>query len=338
MKHIIQVDVYRQGSVESRHTVVASIVDYLGVELQSYGQSDFSVYLRSAAKPFQALSSFESGAVDSYGLTSQEIAVATASHLGHDIHTQAVRHILQKGQIEIQYLQNCEHEDISESAYSCQKSSKNELQLLQHNCSGKHAAFLLTQKKLGGDLQDYLKPSGFAQDLVLKIFKRLLGSQENAVRMIDSTLAPDGCGSPIFQLPLNQMALLYAQLGAGVHPEYASALQKIYESMSTHPEYVRGLGDFNTDLIQAFQGRLVAKLGYEGVYGVALQNGVGVALKVLDGHVRALAPAVMCVLKTLFSSDDSAFQHLEKWNKPTLYNIHKVPVGFIHAQVVRSLL
>ncbi len=331
MKQPLLVQVYRGKHLESQHQVLTSVVDYQGCELQSFGDSAFPVYLRSAAKPFQALTFLRSGAAEACAATSQEIALACASHLGHDTHVQVVSELLKRCLIDVQALQNCEHEHNAEDAYSCQKKSKDEKKLLQHNCSGKHAAFLVTQKHFGEPLQNYLEPTGQLQKMVLQSISDLA---HVPLADLTKTVEPDGCGAPIFQMPLHNVARLYAELGAQQHPVYGQNLKTLFHAMQAHPELVRGESDFNTDLIRAFGGRLVAKLGYEGVYGVALANGVGLAVKVLDGNARALSPAILHVLKTLFSPGDSAFGLLQKWEEPFVNNIHKVAVG--HIGVVRE--
>ena len=326
MKQPLLVQVYRGQHVESQHQVLACAVDYKGQVLQSFGDSSMPVYLRSAAKPFQALAFLESGAATACEATTQEIALACASHLGHAKHVQIVTNLLARSEINVQALHNCEHEHNSETAFSCQKNHKDEKKLLEHNCSGKHAAFLVTQKHLGGDLQNYLEPSGQLQKTILQSISDLAH-----VPLVDlaKTVEPDGCGAPIFQMPLQNIARLYAELGAWQHSSHGPALKTIFQAMQQNPDCVRGEGDFNTDLIRAFDGRLVAKLGYEGVYGIALANGVGVAVKVLDGNARALSPVILHILKILFSNTDSAFASLQKWAEPVVNNIHKVGVGHI---------
>ena len=326
MNQPLRVNVYRGKQLESQHQVLVSVVDCDGKELQSFGNSGFPVFLRSAAKPFQALAFLHSGAARACDASSQEIALACASHLGHDIHVQTVQGLLQRCQIDAQALQNCEHEHSHELAFDCQQKNKDEKKLFQHNCSGKHAAFLVAQKHLQLPLQNYLLPQAPLQKMVLKAVSDLA---QMSLENLETSVEADGCGAPIFKMPLHNVARLYAELGAQKHPIYAAYLQTLFQAMNSHPELIRGEGDFNTDLIRAFSGRLVAKLGYEGVYGVALANGVGLAVKVLDGNARALAPAIMHILSGLFSMQDSAILSLKKWATPRVHNIHKVVVGHI---------
>ncbi len=53
-------------------------------------------YLRSSAKPFQALNIVESGAYEELNLTPRELAVACGSHSASADHVEAVRSILEK--------------------------------------------------------------------------------------------------------------------------------------------------------------------------------------------------------------------------------------------------
>ena len=70
--------------------------------------------------------------------------------------------------------------------------------------------------------------------------------------------------------------------------------------MGNEPWFVGGTGRFDTDVIRATGGRIVAKAGAEAVHCDALLDaGLGLALKVVDGGRRATAPATLAVLEAL---------------------------------------
>ena len=88
------------------------------------------------------------------------------------------------------------------------------------------------------------------------------------------------------------MGLAYARLG--------SAHAVVLEAMLRHPELIAGEGRPCTDMMRAHPGRVVVKVGAEGVYcGLLTQEGQGIALKVEDGHTIAAALAMAAVMAEL---------------------------------------
>jgi L-asparaginase II len=68
--------------------------------------------------------------------------------------------------------------------------------------------------------------------------------------------------------------------------------------MQTRPFLVGGTDRFDSALIEATEGRCIAKIGAEGVHCVALvDEGIGIAVKVEDGAQRAQFPSVISVLQ-----------------------------------------
>src|SRR6185295_4395157 len=92
------------------------------------------------------------------------------------------------------------------------------------------------------------------------------------------------------------------------------ACQRIVQAMINFPVMIGGTRDrLDTELIRAGGGRLISKIGAEGVYTVgvlpseAWPNGLGFALKIEDGDDRrARPPAVIDALRQLgvLSQDD----------------------------------
>jgi L-asparaginase II len=102
--------------------------------------------------------------------------------------------------------------------------------------------------------------------------------------------AVDGCGVLTFALTLERMANSFARLaqlpGGG----------RIVAAMSLHPEligYERGAID--TDLMRLRPG-WIAKGGAEGLICAASPEGTGIAIKIEDGNMRALRPALASFL------------------------------------------
>jgi L-asparaginase len=162
---------------------------------------------------------------------------------------------------------------------------------LEHNCSGKHAAFLASCRQMHWPLESYLQPDHPLQREVVKRVGELLG-----LPGAELVLARDDCGAPTLQLQLAQMALLFAHLGAGEHPD----LERLGRSMLAHPELVAGEGRFDTELMRLGHGQVISKGGAEGIQCVSrVGEGLAVAVKVEDGSSRAKHAVTLHVLEQL---------------------------------------
>jgi L-asparaginase II len=185
----------------------------------------------------------------------------------------------------------------------------------RHNCSGKHSGMLALARHHDWPLDDYVNPRHPAQQAILAAFAEMCGLPEAEV-----VVGTDGCSAPNFAVPLVNAATAFARLanpgaapGArGLPHRRANAVRTLFYAMTAHPEMVRGLGGFDTELMRRRPGLLVSKAGAEGYQGIGLAAGalrpgspaLGVALKVADGTGRAVAPAALAVLKQLGLLDE----------------------------------
>ncbi len=159
---------------------------------------------------------------------------------------------------------------------------------LWSNCSGKHAGMLALARHRGWELAGYESAGHPVQARILEEIVRWTGVPAGEVG-----LAVDGCTAVCFALPLQAMALAYARLGGSDDP----AAVAVREAMLAHPELVAGEGRLCTDLMRAWPGGVLAKIGAEGIYCAALpEPGWGIALKVEDGDMTASGPALLAVL------------------------------------------
>jgi L-asparaginase II len=317
------VRVFRGEAVESRHRVhVAVFAD--GALRSAAGDPDEVVFLRSAAKPFQAAAMVGSGALDRFGATEEVLALVAASHSGEAVHTRGVAGLLRRLGLDERSLACGVHPPFDPTV-----AREGEISQLHHNCSGKHAGMLALALHLGVSPADYLDPQGPVQRRILDTVARAAG-----LAAADVVIATDGCSAPTFALPLRAAARAFSLLA---RPEKAPAelrspLRRVVEAMVRHPYLVAGTGRFDTRLMIAMEGRLVAKGGAEGVEGIAdRENGVGIVLKVADGAARAVAPAVLELLRQLGCSTPEA---LEIERRPVLTNHAGKAVGRIEADVV----
>ena len=282
--------VWRGHLVESVHRGRYVVRDARGETLDSLGDPAGYVYLRSSAKPFQALPLVFSGAADAFGLTSEELAVACASHSAEPRHLAAVRSILRKAGLSEDDLQSGAHPPMHiPTAVRLARNGEQPRQI-HGNCSGKHAGMLAVCVHAGWDPAGYRDAEGPLQKLVRRTIARLCGLEPEEVR-----LAGDGCGVPVFALPLENLALGFARLAAGGAEDFPEdlleAVVRVRDAMRASPGMVAGSGRFDTRLMQTTD--LVAKSGAEGVFAAAspTEPGWGLALKISDGAGRAVAPA-----------------------------------------------
>jgi L-asparaginase len=267
----------RNGIVESRHRVHAVVCDGRGRVLMRAGDPQQLSFVRSALKPFQATVFVSSGAAEQCNCGERGLAIACASHAGTAMHAREAFKLLWGSEIEAEQLQ-CPVPDCGSSP-------------LEHNCSGKHAAFLATCRRLGWSTESYLQKEHPLQQEVLKRVGDLLA--QPAAELLT---ARDDCGAPTLQLQLAQMALLYAHLGAGSQAD----LERLSRAMLAHPELVAGEGRFDTELMRRGHGQVVSKGGAEGIQCLSrVGEGMGVAIKVEDGSARAKHAVALHLLEQL---------------------------------------
>jgi L-asparaginase II len=259
----ISVAVQRGGLVESRHRVHAVVLREGQIE-RSWGDPGTVAYVRSAAKPLQALP------LAPLGLPDEELAIACASHEARPEQLDAVRSLLARA-------------GASEDDLECGAEHGSRL---GHNCSGKHAGFLLLAHERGWESQGYRLPEHPVQREMRGIVAEVVG---RSPERLDT--AVDGCGVPTFALSLSEMARAFAGLVAG-EPAGADA---VVGAMTARPDLVGGSDSVDTLVMRALPGA-VAKRGAEGVLCAGLAGGWGVALKVEDGANRAVYAAAGLVL------------------------------------------
>ena len=273
----LEVTLCRGGSVESVHRVHAVVCDLRGRVLMSAGQPGFEAFIRSAQKPFQALPFLSSGAAAAMDCGDRGIAISCASHSGSTVHAREAFKLLWQADLDVGLLQ-CPVPSGSESA-------------LQYNCSGKHAAFLATCRKMSWPLETYLQTDHPLQLEVNRRIAELLGLPQDEL-----VASRDDCGAPTLRLQLSQMALLYAHLGASEQAE----LEQISRAMLAHPDLVAGEGRFDTELMGRSHGQVLSKGGAEGIQCLSrIGEGLGVAIKVEDGSRRAKHAVALHLLRQL---------------------------------------
>ncbi len=145
-KMSIVAKVYRGPIVDLTHIGHVAVVDCSGEILHSYGDAKRVTYIRSCAKPIQALVALESGAIDAYGVSEEELALLCASHNGEKVHTDTVKKILAKAGLGIEHLQCGTHDSLNPQIATLLKEEGGVLDNSNSNCSGKHSGMLLGNK------------------------------------------------------------------------------------------------------------------------------------------------------------------------------------------------
>ena len=296
------VESWRGPVLESRHTVHVAVVDGAGRLVASAGDPEYRTFWRSAAKPFQAVPLIEDGAVERFGLSRQDLALACASHSSEPAQVALVRDFLRRIGCAERDLLCGPHRPLSEAVARDYETRGVRLTAVYSNCSGKHTGMLALAKAHGWPTEFYARAEHPVQQRCLESVSRWTDVPKEELGV-----AVDGCGVATFALPLRNMALAWARLGmrdAGYEMRSdASRIShpaSILEAMLHHPELVAGEGRPCTELMRAHPDRVVTKVGAEGVYSALLvREGLGVSLKVEDGNSLASALAIAAVLTEL---------------------------------------
>jgi L-asparaginase II len=276
---------------ESVHFGSIAVVDAAGELLRSCGDPDTVAFLRSSAKPFQALPFVEQGGVEFFGLVQDELALACASHETSDLHLETVQAMQRKAGLRESLLQ-CGPHLPGDAGKLRQVICENITPTPNfNNCSGKHTAMLAFAKMRGLPLETYLDPSHPIQKDILETISEMCGIEAEKIG-----LGMDGCSAPNFAMPLFNAALGMARMcdPRGLGEVRAAACKKITDAMTAHPEMISNFGEFDCELMKVGAGKIVTKRGAEGFQivgimpGVAGERGVGVAFKVTDGDAARI--------------------------------------------------
>ncbi len=327
--------VRRGGRVESVHCGSVAVVTESGRLLASAGDPGQPVWLRSSAKPFQVTPFLAAGGEERFALTTEDIALAAASHSGEPAHARAAAAMLAKGGFTAEDLHCGAHPPMhEESARSLAFAGKTP-NPLHNNCSGKHAAMLLACRLFGADPRGYWKRGHPLQRRILAVVSRMTGVPKPRI-----PLAVDGCSVPVFRVPLRALALGYARLvGGGVPgetPAEAAARRRIAGAMASAPEMVAGTGRFTTDIMREFRGTLVAKEGAEGIYAVGIPaalaarrggEAVGIAIKIADGAERGRDAVTVETLRQMGFASGARLARLRRLALKPVRNVRGDVVG-----------
>ena len=320
----------RANHVENIHRGDVAIVNCGGEILHSVGNAKLPMFWRSAAKPFQALPFVKNGGLEKYNISQEELAILVSSHSGEDNHVALVRGILKKLGVDESVLDCGTLRPLNSKVFKRMLANGEKILPVHNQCSGKHSQIIALAIMLGEKVAGYIRPEHPAQKLIFKHVAMAAKIPEEKLE-----IGIDGCGVPVFYLPLYNMALAYARLSTpkiGDWGDYEIAATKIRDAMSSYPQVVSGTGRIDLAVNEVSGGRIIAKMGSDAVYCMAIkEENLGIAFKIEDGNYSAVTPMVIAVLKKFDLLTKNEAEKLDEQFPPTLKNHRGEIIGTIEA-------
>ena len=329
MDSVPLVVVDRGGHRESVHRGAVAVVDPDGRIRYAAGDPALPLFLRSSAKPLQAIPLVESGGADRYELTERELAVICGSHSGEPMHLEAVRAILAKAGLDEKALQCGAHPPLDPSRAAALIREGRTPGPIHNNCSGKHAGMLAACRTRDWPVDSYLDPDHPLQREIAEIVGVFCGVPvEGIPRGID------GCGVPTFHVTVHAVGRAFACLAdpARLPEGRALAVRRITRALAAHPEMMSGTGRLCAALMTALGDRLFCKTGGEAVFGIGLPaRGWGIGIKIEDGSNRGMGAVAVEALRQLGVPEAAEVAALAPQHHPVIRNHAGREVGQIRA-------
>jgi L-asparaginase II len=283
-------EVTRGRIVESIHCGSVAVVDSGGRLLAWVGNPQVVTYLRSSAKPLQALPFIERGGDQTFHLTSKEIAIICASHDGTDEHVEVVKGVQAKVGVQESDLLCGTHPSYHAATAEAMLKRGEQPTPNRHNCSGKHTGMLAHARMRGFPISDYVNPEHPVQKTILATLAEMCSYPAERIE-----IGIDGCSAPVHAMPLYNAALGFARLcdPRSLPVDRAAACRRITASMMANPFMIGGTGRFDTRLMEICSGRMIAKAGAEGYMALGIiagalgaeSPGIGIIVKIADGDL-----------------------------------------------------
>jgi L-asparaginase II len=320
----LDVEITRGDLVESRHRVHAAVVGPREAVVAEARDRMLVTMWRSCAKPFQVLPLLASGGFDHLGWGDEELALACASHGGEPEHVAVASRMLQSIGLEEGDLACGPHEPLSPRGVKLAREAGLAYSRLHNNCSGKHAAMLARARTAGWPTRGYERHDHSVQRSCLGEVASWTG-----VPIDDMPIAVDGCGCTVMGLPLERMALAYSRWARAVSAG-EELPSRTARALRAHPHLLGGTDRFDTILLEETRGRVIAKVGAEGVHCAAIPDlGFGLAIKVEDGGTRAQHVALIRLLQFVGVVPEPLSPRLAEWARRPVRNTRGEVVGCI---------
>ncbi|WP_374020564.1 asparaginase [Paenibacillus thiaminolyticus] len=325
----VLVEEYRGNWLECAYTGHMVGVNEQGEALFSVGDENYVSFMRSSSKPVQALPALMAGVPEHYGLSDEEIVLMTASHRAQQFHVEALESFMRKTGIS-------ESQFVCKPTYPLNGAARDELiahgepaRSIYHNCSGKHLGVLALCKMKGWPTENYAEQDHPVQQQVLSLMSALSDVPVEQIR-----LGTDGCGFPVYALPIRNIATLYLRLACpDLIPDEAvrAAVIHLTTLMNRYPFYVSGTQLICPTLLQ--DDNIVAKGGAKGIYCFGLRKErMGIAFKVMDGSEDQWPLIAAHILKEIGYPNAETIERLRQLSPPETKNDNGRVVGMREAK------
>ncbi|MGI8494756.1 MAG: asparaginase [Pyrinomonadaceae bacterium] len=337
MKSEILAVVTRGETIESIHRGHLIIIDGSGETIASLGDPETVTFWRSSAKSFQAMPFLTSGAAERFGFPDDEIALACGSHSGEEVHVKTAGKMLERAGFSKSDLRCGVQIPFDEKRAKEMIRADEKPTQLHNNCSGKHAAMLAFAKHIGADVKNYENLENPVQQAILKCVAEFTDISESEIK-----LGIDGCAAPNFAIPVAAMARSFSRLvfpPESFDDETREACRRIVSATINYPQMIGGTNRLDTLIMQALRGKIISKIGAEGVYSAGVlpsprwKKGLGIAFKIEDGDdQRARAVVLIEVLRRLGILDETTDKTLREYSPIILKNRRGDAVGKVSAR------
>lgn len=327
----VLVEVVRGNWVENRHRGAFVVTDADGAIIASAGDIDRPIFPRSAIKSMQALAIFDRHAIEKFRHTSEELALACASHHGEDSHVSNVAHFLERMGLSANDLECGAHMPTNGKARDALRAGRLDPSPLHNNCSGKHSGMLSVALAMGVPTEGYVTREHEVQRAVRAAVEAVIGEA-----LTEDRCGTDGCSIPTWAAPIRSFAQGFARMatGKGLDTGHAAGAKALFDAATSHPHLVAGTGHLDTLVMAAFKGSVMQKGGAEGVQCGAIRGkGWGYALKCDDGNMAASQAMVAALLLKFADPDAAQREVLEQFARLPTKNVRGAVVGEMRAVI-----
>jgi L-asparaginase II len=327
LKYATLVEEVRAGVVENIHTGLICGLNEQAKTYYQVGDNGHYTYFRSAAKPIQALPIFLTNIIEKYGLTEEEAALFTASHRGEPYHIQALESMLKKLPVNEDELYCPASYPLNTEPREAMIRNGLKKRKLYHNCSGKHMGFITVCRELGFPIESYWEKDHPLQKHIAEILSVL-----SEMPISEIHIGIDGCGVPVFAIPLKKMAEAYLKLACPDLIQDQPLQQAVYKMTSImNSQFNMIASEHFICSILLEDNNIVAKGGAQGVYCFGLKNErLGFALKVLNGSEEVWPTIVASILEQIDYSNMETITKLRAIRPSVIRNDAGMEVGSIH--------
>ena len=234
----VLINEYRGDIIENSRRGFICVVDENKKIVFSVGNTDTFIYYRSASKPIQLLPVIKRNLDKKYNFTEPQTVVLASSHNGEDYLIEALEEAQAKaGLIELDMVMKPTYPLDYVTTERLIREGKPQRKIY-HNCAGKHTALLLLAREYGPDYQNYWRIEHPAEQEVLDEISYLTDYPKNKV-----VIGTDGCGVPVFAVPIKNMAISYLKLAC---PDLLKdkttreAIERLTTLINRNSKYIRG--------------------------------------------------------------------------------------------------